>query len=154
MAALRRRRLRTKAALACPVTATQTAADLLAALEAAIAAAEALLGCRLAADCADPHTGEITPLVVVTDNGPAMKSTTPARWFAARAHLAHVRNRHRSPHTNGVVERWFESLKYEHFYREEIPDGLELAEHVADFTDEYNTIRLHQALNWQRPLDT
>ena len=54
------------------------------------------------------------PLVVVTDNGPAMKSIAVARWFAARSHLAHVRTRHRAPWTNGVVERWFESLKYEH----------------------------------------
>ena len=28
----------------------------------------------LVEECADPRTGEIVPLVVVTDNGPAMKS--------------------------------------------------------------------------------
>lgn len=67
--------------------------------------------------------------------------------------LAHVRTRHRSPHTNGVVERWFESLKYERLYREEIPSGVDLAGCVADFIDEYNTIRPHEALHWQRPLD-
>ena len=86
-----------KVALVCPVTATQTAGDLIAALEAALDAAEALLGRTLVEDCADPATGETTPLVVVTDNGPAMKSTALARWFAARAHLTHVRTRHRSP---------------------------------------------------------
>ena len=56
-----------KVALACPVTVTQTAADLLAALHAAIDAAEALLGCRLAEDCVDAVTGEIVPIAVVTD---------------------------------------------------------------------------------------
>ena len=112
-----------KVALVCPVTVTQTAVDLLAALHAAIDAAEALLGCRLAEECVDPRTGEIVPLVVVTDNGPAMKSVATARWFAARPHLSHVRTRHRSPHTNGVVERWFESLKYERLYRDGHPPG-------------------------------
>ena len=139
-----------KVALACPVSATQTAGDLLAAIEAAIAAVETLLGYPLVVDCADPTTGEITPLAVVTDNGPAMKSTAAARWFAARPHLAHVRTRHRSPHTNGVVERWFETLKYERLWCEEIPSGIDL----DDFIDEYNTIRPHETLAWQRPLDT
>ena len=83
-----------------------------------------------------------------------MKSVATARWFAARPHLSHVRRRHRSPHTNGVVERWFESLKYERLYREDIPSGIDLAEHIAAFTLEYNTIRPHEALHWQRPLDT
>ena len=67
--------------------------------------------------------------MVVTDNGPAMKSVAVARWFAARAHLTHVRTRHRSPHTNGVVERWIESLKYERLYRHDIASGVELADH-------------------------
>ena len=98
-----------KVALACPVTATQTAGDLIAALEAAIDAAEALLEHPLIEDCVDEATGEIMPLVVVTDNGPAMKSTAVARWFAARVHLAHVRTRHRAPWTNthnGGVSGW------------------------------------------------
>jgi hypothetical protein len=67
----------------------------------------------LLADCVDPHTGEIDPVVIVTDNGPAMKSVAVARWFKSRPEVTHVRTRHRSPHTNGVIERWFESLKYE-----------------------------------------
>ena len=62
-------------------------------------------------------------------------------------------HRHRSPHTNGVVERWIESLKYERLYREDIASGVELADSVADFINEYNTVRPHQALDHQRPLD-
>ena len=143
----------TKVVLACPITPTQGATDLLGALQGAVEAAEALLGDRLLADCAAPDTGEIVPLVVVTDNGPAMKSGAVARWFAARAHLSHVRTRHRSPHTNGVVERWIESLKYERLYRHDIASGVDLADHVAAFIDEYNTIRPHQHLDHRRPLD-
>ena len=142
-----------KIALVCPVTTTGGATDLIAALQAAIDTAEALLGCRLIEDCIDETTGEVLPLVVVTDNGPAMKSIAVARWFAARSHLAHVRTRHRAPHTNGVVERWFESLKYEHLYRHDIANGIDLADHVAAFTDTYNTTRPHQAPNQKRPLD-
>ena len=143
----------TKVALACPVSATQTAADLIAALDDATEAAEALTSRPLVEDCVDETTGELAALVIVTDNGPAMKSVALARWFAARGHLTHVRTRHRSPHTNGVVERWFETLKYEHLYREEIPSGIDLADHVAAFIDTYNTVRPHQALDWRRPLD-
>lgn len=87
----------TKVALACPITPTQGATDLPRALQAAVDAAEALLGRPLNEDCVDPQTGEIAPLAAVADNGPAMKSVATARWFAARAHLAHVRTRHRSP---------------------------------------------------------
>ena len=143
----------TKLALACPVTTTQGATDLIGALQGAIDTAETLLGCRLVVDCVDPATGETTPLVVVTDNGPAMKSVAVARWFAARSHLAHVRTRHRAPWTNGVVERWFETLKYEHHYRHDIANGIDLADHVAAFTDTYNTTRPHQTLNQKPPLD-
>ncbi len=142
----------TKVALACPITPTQGATDLIAALQAAVDAAEALPGCRLIEDCTDPATGEITPLVIVTDNGPAMKSVAVARWFAARAHLVHVRTRHRAPHTNGVVERWIETLKYEHLYRHDIASGVELADHVIAFIDEYNAVRPHQKLDQTPPL--
>ncbi len=143
-----------KVALACPVTATQTAADLIAAFDTAEAAAEELLGRPLIEDCVDVETGEIIAVVIVTDNGPAMKSAAVARWFTARAHFVHVRTRHRSPHTNGVIERWFEALKYERLYRHDIATGIDLAAAVDDFVVEYNAIRPHEALDWARPLDT
>lgn len=132
-----------KLALACAVTATGTAADLTAALDAA--AAQALLGHALSGDCVDERTGEPVPVIVVTDNGSPVRSTSVARWVAARAHFTHVRTRHRSPHTNGVVERWFESLKYERLYRHDIADGIDLADHVASFVDEYRRIQPRQA---------
>ena len=142
-----------KLALACPVTATGTARDLIAALEAATEHAEALLGHELSIDCLDAQTGEGSAVVVVTDNGPAMKSVAVARWFAARPHFTHVRTRHRSPHTNGAIERWFESLKYERLYRHDITDGVDLAEHIADFIDENNRVRPHESLDWHRPIE-
>src|SRR2546429_6539503 len=65
--------------------------------------------------------------------------------------LRHVRTRVRSPQTNGVVERFFETLKYEHLYRAPIDDGDALAMEVARFRQIYNTIRPHQALGDQTP---
>ena len=60
--------------------------------------------------------------------------------------LRHVRTRVRSPQTNGVVERFFGSLKHEQLYRADIGDGDALAVEVHRFTHLYNTIRPHQAL--------
>lgn len=93
-------------------------------------------------------TGEVEPLTVVTDNGSAMRSAAVAAWFARRPWMRHVRTRHRAPETNGVVERWFQSLKYERLYRWDITDGTDLADHV----DEYNQVRPHENIDWQRPL--
>ncbi len=53
------------------------------------------------------------PIAVVTDNGPAFKSAAFARYIASRPEFTHVRTRHRSPGTNGVIERFFGALKYE-----------------------------------------
>ena len=142
----------TKLVLACPITLTQGATDQISALQGAVDAAEELLGRPLIEGCADPDTGEIAALAAVTDNGPAMKSVATARWFAARAHLTHVRTRHRAPHTNGVVERPINTLKYEHLYRHDIASGSDLAHHTAGFVDEHNAIRPHQALGQTPPL--
>jgi putative transposase len=51
----------------------------------------------------------------------------------------HVRTRVRSPQTNGVVERFFGTLKYEHRYRATIGDGNALAVEVNLFRHTYNT---------------
>jgi transposase InsO family protein len=110
-----------KLCLAAPVTGTQTARDAINAVKAAISTAEAMLDRPLLEDCVDPSTGELHPLVIVTDNGPAYKSTDFLRFIRSRPELRHVRTRHHAPETNGVVERFNGSLKYEHLYREEIP---------------------------------
>lgn len=140
-----------KTVLAARVATTQTASDMIAALEEATVEAEALLGHDLVLDCVDPDTGEIEPIVVVTDNGSAMKSVAVARWFGSQPHFKHVRTRHKAPWTNGVIERWFESLKYERLYRHDITDGLDLASHVDEFYNEYNQVRPHEHLDWKRP---
>ena len=67
--------------------------------------------------------------------------------------LRHVRIRVRSPQTNGVIERFFGTLKYEHLYRAPIDDGGALAMETARFRDIYNRIRPHQSLGDRTPRD-
>jgi transposase InsO family protein len=143
----------TKLSLAVPVSGTSAARDAIGAMEAGLAEAEQLLGHPLLEDCIDPTSGEITPLTIVTDNGPAFKSVDFSRFIAGRPELAHVRSRRHAPETNGVVERFNGSLKYEHLYRLEIADALELAERAEDYRRLYNEVRPHEALDFATPLE-
>lgn len=95
-----------KYVLAGPVTATQTGRDAVASLQIAISEAEAMLGRPLLDDLTDPDTGEVTSVIVVTDNGPCFKGDRFAKFIASRPELTHVRTRRRSPQTNGVIERY------------------------------------------------
>jgi transposase InsO family protein len=142
----------TKLCLAVPVSGTTGARDAIAAIEAAIRAAEALLGHPLLQDCVDPETGELFPLTIVTDNGPAFKSTDFLRFIGRHPELRHVRTRHHAPETNGVVERFNQTLKYEHLYRLEIPDVLGLIEQAEAFRQLYNAIRPHETLDFATPV--
>jgi putative transposase len=142
-----------KVALACPVSATKTWRDAVAVLETGRERAGELLGRPLIEDCTDPDTGEITPVIVVSDNGSCYRAAGFARHIAARPEFAHVRTRHKAPETNGVIERFFQSAKYEHLYRHEIDDGQGLAEHIDRYLAVYNEVRPHEALDFARPLD-
>lgn len=143
-----------KVVLAAEVSARKAGADAVRSIKAAIAGAEQLLGMSLLEDCTNKDTGEITPVVVVTDNGAAYKSAAFAAFIASRPELVHVRTRHYAPQTNGVVERFNQSLKYEHLYRHEITDGQDLVEHVEKYRFTYNEIRPHEALDFATPITT
>jgi putative transposase len=142
-----------KVALACPISATKTWRDAVGVLEDARDRAGELLGRPLLQDCTDPHTGELTPVIVVSDNGACYRAAGFAAHIQARPEFAHVRTRHKAPETNGVIERFFQSAKYEHLYRHEIDDGQDLAEHVERYIAVYNEVRPHEALDFARPLD-
>lgn len=92
------------------------------------------------------------PVAVVTDNGPCFRGTVFAEAFTGDDPLfRHVRTRVRSPQTNGVVEQFFGTLKYEHLYRAVIGDGNALAIEINCFRHTYNTLRPHQALDDRTP---
>jgi putative transposase len=91
----------------------------------------------------------------VADNGSCFRGQVFTQELAHLNHdpdssddplLRHVRTWVKSPQTNGVVERFFGTLKYEHLFRCDIPDGDALAVEANLFRQTYNTIRPHQAL--------
>ena len=142
-----------KVCLACPANPTKTAVDAVAALEAAIAEAERLLGVPLAEDCVDPETGEIQFLTIVSDNGPAYKSDRFALFIERHGYLRHVRTRYRSPQSNGVIERFYGSVKYEHLFRHELASGVELNDECEKYRRIYNEVRPHEHLGFLTPIE-
>jgi len=149
----------TKYCLAARITPTGRGVDALACLD----AAERVLGLddlrddRGELELVDKNTGEVidvvpAPIAVVSDNGSCFRGETCQSASAGdEPLLRHVRTRVRSPQTNGVIERFFGTLKYEHLYRAPIDDGGALAMETARFRDIYKRIRPHQALDDRTP---
>jgi len=137
------------------VSPTANQFDAIEAVERALADYENLFGHPLADDCTiDADTGELLPVVtLVTDNGGPFRSFRFEVFITSHPELRHVRTRVKSPQQNGSRERGFESLKYERLYLHEIADGLDLVEHAEDYRAEYNSIRPHEALSWNSPLE-
>ena len=117
------------------------------------AEAERLTGTSLLADVTDATTGEIHPIRLVSDNGAAFRAIRFATFLSGREELTHVRTRKNAPHTNGVRERGFGSLKYEHLYRHDIPDGQTLAAETETYREIFTWIRPHESLDMARPID-
>jgi putative transposase len=153
----------TKYCLAAALTSTARGVDALACRHAAVAEAQRVLQLedlcvdRGELDLVDETTGEVlrtvpAPIAVVSDNGSCFRGETYAAAFAGEDPLLrHVRTRVRSPQTNGVIERFFGTLKYEHLFRGPIDDGDALAVEVGRFRQIYNTIRPHQAIGDRTP---
>jgi transposase InsO family protein len=152
----------TKYCLAATVTPTSRGQDALGCLRRAVVEAERVLdlddlradrGVMDVVDADDYVIGEApAPIAVVTDNGPCFRGVTFADAFAGDDPLfRHVRTRVRSPQTNGVVERFFGTLKYEHLCRATVGDGNALAVEVNLFRHTHNTLRPHQALDERTP---
>ena len=98
-------------------------------------------------------SGEIRPIALVTDNGPCFKAARFAAYIEKRPELIQIRTRRRSPNQNGVRERAFGSLKYEHLYRQEIDDGHTLGVQAESYRQLFNQIRPHEGIGMRRPLD-
>lgn len=102
----------------------------------------------------DPDTGELAPVVtIVTDNGGPFRSFRFESFIAGHPELHHVRTRVKTPGQNGSRERGFGTLKYERLYLDEIDDALMLTERAEDYRIEYNELRPHEAIAWNRPKD-
>lgn len=127
--------------------------DAIEAIELALAEAAALFGAPIEPRV-NVETGELEPvLTIVTDNGGPFRSFRFEAFIAAHPELRHVRTRVRTPGQNGSRERGFGSMKYEWLYREDIRDGLELVAAVNAYRQDYNYVRPHEALAFNRPFD-
>lgn len=135
------------------VSPTANQHDAIDAVELALAEFEALFGRRLAEDCpVDETTGELLPVVtIVTDNGGPFRSFRFEAFIELHPELAHVRTRVRTPGQNGSRERGFGTLKYERLYIDQIDDAVALAERAEDYRHEYNAVRPHEAIAFNRP---
>jgi len=72
-------------------------------------------------------------------------------FIAAHPELAHVRTKVKSPGQSGSRERGRGTPKYEQLYIDEIDDALMLAKRAEDYRLEYNELRPHEAIAWNRP---
>ena len=127
--------------------------DAIEAVQRAVDEAEQVLGRPLIEDLADPATGEVHRIKLVTDNGSAFKSGVFAGFLQSSGLFVHIRTRRRSPGQNGVRERAFGSLKYEHLYRYEISNGPDVAAAAEEYRQIFNWIRPHESLQMARPGD-
>lgn len=118
---------------------TETALDLIAVTEAALREVTEL-GHELPAQ-----------VVLVTDNGPAMKSRRFRNFVKKTGLLVHVRARKYHPQTIGREERYHGSLKLEHLYRVLPNNRTELIEAVSSYRQFYNYERLHMSLGYRTP---
>jgi putative transposase len=90
-------------------------------------------------------------VILVTDNGPAMKSRRFRNFVKKTELLIHIRSRKYHPQTIGREERYHGSLKLEHLYRVLPNNRAELIEAVKTYRSFYNYERLHMSLGYRTP---
>lgn len=90
-------------------------------------------------------------VTIVTDNGRPFRSFRFEAFILAHPELHHVRTRVKTPGQNGSRERGFGTLKYERLYLDEIDDAVMPAKHAEEYRIEYNEVRPHEAIAWNRP---
>jgi transposase InsO family protein len=121
------------------VSDTETALDLIAVVEGALKEI-AELGHELSSQ-----------IILVTDNGPAMKARRFRNFVKKSELLIHMRSRKYHPQTIGREERYHGSLKLEHLYRVLPNNRTELIEAVKNYRRFYNYERLHMSLGYRTP---
>lgn len=88
------------------------------------------------------------PSAILTDNGtqftPARKESGPFTQWCEKRKIKHILGRVHHPQTNGKIERWFGTYKIEYDERFNCLD---------EFVNFYNKIRIHQGINYTKPLD-
>jgi transposase InsO family protein len=89
---------------------------------------------------------------IISDNGPQFIAKD-FKEFIRIAGMTHVKTSPYYPQSNGKLERWHKTLKGE-CIRISVPLTLDEARRlVTDYTDYYNTTRLHSAIGYITPKD-
>ena len=88
------------------------------------------------------------PENILTDNGtqftPARSERGPFTKWCKEKGIKHILGRVHHPQTNGKIERWFGTYKIEFDERFSC---------LNDFVKFYNEVRIHQGINFIKPLD-
>jgi transposase InsO family protein len=90
-------------------------------------------------------------VIVVTDNGPAMKAKDYRNFVKKTGLVVHIRGQKYHPQTIGREERYHGSLKLEHLYRVLPRNRSELVREVEKYRSFYNYERLHMSLGYRTP---
>lgn len=126
--------------LACLIRQSHTAEDLIEAIGMAKREAMSVLG----EDCFPEE------VLLVSDQGPAMKSKT-FRRYTEDSIFRHVLARGHHPQTIGMLERFNQSQKYERIYRRQYTDPIAAEIDLEAYRMKYNTYRPHEALGYDVP---
>jgi len=88
------------------------------------------------------------PKEILTDNGtqftPARAEIGPFGKFCLQNGIKHILGRVHHPQTNGKIERWFGTYKLEYDER---------FSNLNEFIKFYNEKRMHQGINYLKPID-
>lgn len=89
--------------------------------------------------------------ILISDNGTQLTAKS-FKKFIKDLGLKHVRTAYRHPESNGQMEVFFKTLKYEHIYLQDRYENMLQAKLDIDrFIKYYNEERLHQALGYVTP---
>ena len=89
---------------------------------------------------------------IITDNG-SQYVGREFNLFLREQDVSHSRARPHHPQSNGKIERFHKSLKAECVRRTAMGSLEEARRLIANYVEEYNTRRLHAALNYLTPAD-
>lgn len=89
---------------------------------------------------------------LLTDNGPAMISRR-FRQYIGNSPFQHLRTKNHHPQTNGCIERYHQTLKYEEVWGAMYENPMVAKERIEAFRKYYNEQRIHQALGYRTPME-
>jgi transposase InsO family protein len=95
------------------------------------------------------HLQEQKPKII-SDNGTQLVAKS-FKKFLKDLGIKHIRIAYRHPESQGRIEVFFKTLKYECFYHGEYQDVYEARRDIEAFIDYYNYQRLHQGIGFITP---